>query len=90
MLQIQHTRTSLFDVAQQSYSSQGPVGRTQLGLEVDATDVGAVGAAGFPIDGTLVQPRILPSSGRDGVDVHGGHRFVQHLDDNGQQGLVDR
>ena len=41
-------------------------------LQVQREDVRQIGTSGLTVDGTLVEPRVLPPSGVDGVDVDHG------------------
>ena len=71
--------TPLFDVAEEGDASHGPVPRADVALEVDGPDVVDVGPGRFPVDGALVQLRVLSGRRVDGVDVDHRHLLVQHL-----------
>ena len=70
---------NLFDVAEEGDAAHCPVPGADVALEVDGPDVVDVGPRRLPVDGALVQLRVLAGGRVDGVDVDHRHLLVQHL-----------
>lgn len=68
--------TGLFDVTQKGNSAQRPVSRVAICLKVDRADVFGVGPLRFPVNWTLVEPRIFPRSCVYSKYVDDRHLFV--------------
>lgn len=69
----------LFDVTEQSHSSEHPVLWYLSGAHDDAGDVGEVGAAGLLVDGADVELGILGGGGVDGKHVHHRQGREEHF-----------
>ena len=69
----------LFDVAEQSHTTQCPVFGAFVRLEVNRSDIIGDGPVRFPVYRTLVLPAVSARSAVDGVDEDHRHRFKQHF-----------
>lgn len=69
--------THLFDIAQKRDTSKCPVPGVVLCLKIDGTNILLVGPLWFPVNGTLVQFRILTSRRVNCVNIDHGHLLIQ-------------